>query len=197
MPLYSGMNSPSFPPNAHISVEAVCMSSSTPERVRPPFVADERTQLIGWYDLQRAVVHAKCEGLSDEDAHRALLPSSPLMTVAGVVSHLRWVEHRWFEVLFLGGDKVGPRYEDDRDDAEFLVDDVPLAELLAAYRQQCERSNEIFAAHSLDDVGRHPDGGSAKASLRWMIIHMVEETARHAGQLDVIRELIDGQTGYY
>jgi uncharacterized damage-inducible protein DinB len=171
--------------------------TTAPERVRPPFVADERTQLIGWYDLQRAVIHAKCEGLSEADAHRSLLPSSPLMTVAGVVSHLRWVEHAWFEVLFLGGDKAGPRYEDDRDDAEFLVDDIPLGELLAAYRQQCERSNEIAAGHSLDAVGRHPDGGSAQASLRWMLVHMVEETARHAGQLDVIRELIDGQTGYY
>jgi hypothetical protein len=65
----------------------------TPRRIRPPFLADERTQLVGWLDLQRAIVHWKCAGLSEVDAHRSVLPTSPLMTMAGVVSHLRWVEH--------------------------------------------------------------------------------------------------------
>lgn len=74
----------------------------TPVRLRPPLVADERTQLVGWLDLQRAIVHLKCEGLSDADAHRSVLPASPLTTAAGVVSHLRWVENLWFEVVFLG-----------------------------------------------------------------------------------------------
>jgi Protein of unknown function (DUF664) len=73
-----------------------------PPRSRPPYVADERTQLVGWLDLQRALVHRKCEGLSDADSHRSVLPTSPLMTMAGVVSHLRWVENLWFEVLFSG-----------------------------------------------------------------------------------------------
>lgn len=62
----------------------------TLERVRPPFVADERTQPVGWLDLQRALVSWKCQGLSDADAHRVVIPTSPLMTVAGIVSHLRW-----------------------------------------------------------------------------------------------------------
>jgi hypothetical protein len=74
----------------------------TPVGRRPPFVADERTQLVGWLDVQRAIVHRNCEGLSDADAHRAVLPGSPLVTMAGAVSHLRWVEHCWFEVVFLG-----------------------------------------------------------------------------------------------
>lgn len=169
----------------------------TPPRTRPPFEGDERTQLVGWLDLQRAVVHVKCEGLSDADSRRSLLETSPLMTIAGVVSHLRWVEATWFEVLFLGGDKVGPQFDEEHEDADMLVGEVPLAELLAAYEQQCVRSNEIVAEHSLDDVGRHPEFESAKASLRWMLVHMIEETARHAGQLDIIRELIDGQVGYY
>lgn len=60
--------------------------------------ADERTQLVDWLDLQRAIVHMKCDGLSDADAHRSVLPVSRLMTMAGVVSHLRWAEHCWFEV---------------------------------------------------------------------------------------------------
>lgn len=169
----------------------------TPPRERPPFVADERTQLVGWLDLQRALVHWKCEGLSEEDAHRAVLPSSPLMTMAGVVSHLRWVEHTWFEVLFLGGAADGPAFDETVEDRDMMVEGVPLARLLGEYGRQCARSNEIIAAHALDDVGRHPDFTSARASLRWMLIHLVEETARHVGHQDAIRELLDGQVGYY
>jgi hypothetical protein len=169
----------------------------SPPRVRPPFTADERTQLVGWLDMQRAIVHWKCEGLSEEDAHRSVLPDSPLMTVAGIVSHLRWTEQTWFEVLFLGGPAEGPQFVDDPEDADMRVEGVPLERLLGEYAAECERSNEIVAAHSLDDVGKHPDFRSAQASLRWMLIHMVEETARHAGHLDTIRELLDRSKGYY
>lgn len=166
-----------------------------PPRVRPAFVADERTQLVGWLDLQRAIVHLKCEGLSEADAHRSVLPTSPLMTMAGVVSHLRWVENCWFEVLFLGGPADSPQFQDDPEDADMRVEGIPLAQLLDEYEQQCVVANEIIAAHSLDEVGKHPDFESAAATLRWMLIHMVEETARHAGHLDIIRELIDGSAG--
>ena len=169
----------------------------TSSRTRPPLAADERTQLVGWLDLQRSLVHWKCEGLSDQDAHRSLLPTSPLMTMAGVVSHLRWVENTWFEVLFLGEPGVGPQFDDEPEDAEMMVDDVSIERLLAQYDRQCVVSNEIIAAAALDDVGRHPDFTSAAATLRWMLLHMVEETARHVGHLDLIRELLDGKKGYY
>jgi hypothetical protein len=160
-------------------------------------VADERTQLVGWLDMQRAIVHWKCEGVSAADTHRPVLPASPLMTMAGLVSHLRWVENLWFEIIFLGRPAKGPQFEDDREDADMIVEGVPLAELLQDYERQCAVSNEIIAAHPLDEVGRHPDFRAAAASLRWVLIHMVEETARHAGHLDTIRELLDGDTGYY
>ncbi|MFJ8074561.1 DinB family protein [Streptomyces sp. NPDC096176] len=169
----------------------------TPSRTRPPFSADERTQLVGWLDMQRAIVHYKCEGLSDEDAHRPLLPSSPLMTMAGVVSHLRWTENTWFEVLFLGRPADGPQFVEEPEAADMRVEGIPLAQLLDEYVKQCAISNEIVAAHPLDQTGRHPDFRSASASLRWMLIHMVEETARHAGHMDAIRELLDGEKGYY
>jgi len=168
-----------------------------PSRTRPPFAADERTQLVGWLDMQRAIMHWKCEGLSDEDAHRTVLPASPMMTMAGIVSHLRWVEHTWFEVLFLGRPADGPQFQEEPEDADMMVEGVPLAQLLEEYERQCAVSNEIIAAHSLDQAGKHPDFRSAAASLRWMVIHMVEETARHAGHLDAIRELLDGRKGYY
>jgi uncharacterized damage-inducible protein DinB len=169
----------------------------THSRVRPAFVADERTQLVGWLDMQRELVHWKCEGLSDPDAHRSVLPSSPLMTMAGIVSHLRWVEHCWFEVLFLGRPAESPQFQEEPEDADMIVDGLTLEQLLSEFEQQCKVSNEIIAAHSLDDVGTHPDFGSSAATLRWMLIHMVEEVARHVGQMDIIRELLDGSKGYY
>lgn len=68
---------------------------------RPPLTADERTQLTGWLELQRALVRRKLDGLTATDEHRAVLPGSPLMTPAGLVSHLRWTEHCWFNVIFM------------------------------------------------------------------------------------------------
>ncbi|MCX4647594.1 MULTISPECIES: DinB family protein [unclassified Streptomyces] len=168
-----------------------------PPRIRPPYDADERTQLVAWLDMQRTVVQWKCEGVSEKDAHRSVLPASPAMTVAGVVSHLRWVEHCWFEVMLLGGAAEGPQFDDGPEDADMLVDDIPLDQLLGEYARQYARSNEITAAHSLDQAGRHPDFRAGSANLRWILLHMIEETARHAGHLDAIRELLDGEKGYY
>ncbi|WP_199545622.1 DinB family protein [Streptomyces sp. N35] len=165
---------------------------------RPPLTPDERTSLVGWLDLQRQILRWKCEGVSEEDADRAVLPSSPLTTMAGLIAHMRWVEHTWFEVLFLGGDeKANPSFDEDREDADWDTKGQTLAGLLAAYETQCARSNEIVAAASLDDVGRHEGYRSGGANLRWMLTHMVEETARHAGHADIVRELLDGAKGYY
>jgi uncharacterized damage-inducible protein DinB len=172
-------------------------SAATPPRVRPDTTDDERAQLVGWLELQRSIIHWKCEELSDIDADRSILPTSPLMTMAGVVSHLRWVEHAWFEVLFLGGPTVGPLFQDEPEDAEMRVEGIPLTQLLGDYDRQCKVSNEIVAAHSLDDVGKRAGFGSGAASLRWMLFHMIEETARHAGHLDIMREQLDGARGYY
>ena len=168
----------------------------TPPRTRPPQVADERTQLLGWLDLQRSLVHWKCEGLSEQDAHRAVLPASPLMTMAGLVNHLRWVEHCWFEVLFLGRSAEANPQFGDVDQLDFMVEGVALQQLLGEYARQCETSNEIVAAASLDDVGANEDFGGAP-TLRWMLLHMLEEVGRHVGHMDAMRELIDGRKGYY
>jgi hypothetical protein len=178
--------------------DGLASAGVTSPRQRPPLVADERTQLLGWYEMQRSIVRWKCEDLSDADAQRSIIPTSPLLTVAGIVSHLRWTEHCWYEVLFLGGPADGnPQFDEHTDNGEWTVPDIPLATLLAEYERQCARSDEIIAAHSFDEPGRHPDYRSGGASLRWMVIHMVEETARHAGHLDTVRELLDGRKGYY
>ena len=160
-------------------------------------MSDERTQLIGWLDLQRALVHYKCAGLSEQDAHRALLATSPAMTIAGLVSHLRWVEHCWFEVLFLDRPADSNPQFGEVADADFQVGDTPLGELLDDYARQCAVSDEIVAAASLDDLGQNREYGGDGLTLRWILFHMIEEVARHAGHLDLLREQLDGTTGYY
>ena len=166
---------------------------------RPPLTADERGQLTGWLDLQRSFVRMKCQGLSEEDAHRKLLPTSPLMTMAGVVAHLRWNEYSWFQLNLAGVPNTGqtPWTEGGHPDAEMFVDDIPIAQLLDEYDAECARSNETIAAHSLDALEQGPYAAKGDAaSLRYILCHMIEETARHVGHLDIIRELLDGTTGY-
>src|SRR5512140_1470807 len=140
-------------------------------RSRPDRTADERTQLLGWFDLQRGIVRLKCEGLSDGDAHRALIPSSPLMTVAGIVSHLRWCEELWCREVLLGqpgqGRGFGPA-PDDLDDPEFLVEGIPLATLLQEYEEECARSDAAIAAHALEAPGSTAMHSVGTASLRWI-----------------------------
>ncbi|MFI7059660.1 DinB family protein [Kribbella sp. NPDC050124] len=165
--------------------------------MRPPLAADERTQLIGWLDHQRSLVRPKCEGLGEIDAHRKLLSTSPLMTVAGLVAHLRWVEYSWFTENLLGTPDTGqtPWTEGGHPDAEMFVDDVPLAQLLDEYDAECKRSNEIVAGFSLDDVERLVVRDAGRASVRYILCHMIEETARHLGHLDIIREVLDRVNG--
>ncbi|MFW6691619.1 DinB family protein [Streptomyces sp. MAR4 CNX-425] len=163
---------------------------------RPPLLADERAALTGWLELQRKILRWKCEGVSDEDARRSVIPTSPLMTLAGLVAHMRWTEHTWLDVIFLGGDSSrNPAFDESADeDADWFTEGATLAQLLADYEAQCARSDEIVAAASLDDVARHP---RQQASLRWILLHLIEETGRHAGHADLVRELVDGTKGYY
>lgn len=168
-----------------------------PPRVRPSRAADERTQLLGWLNLQRAIVHWKCEGLADSDAHRAVLPASPDLTMAGLVAHLRWTEHLWFEIIMEGAPTgENPQFRAE-EDADMRVGGISLTGLLADYDAQCVRSAEIVAAHSLGDLSADREVVPEPVSLRWILFHMVEETARHAGHADAIRELTDGVKGYY
>jgi len=166
--------------------------------MRPPLTADERTQLTGWLEHLRSLVRTKCEGLSETDAHRKVLPTSPLMTVAGLVAHMRWVEYSWFTMNLLGTPDTGqtPWTDEGHPDAEMFVDEVPLAQLLDEYDAECARSNEIVDGFDLGDVERAEVRDSGQASVRYILCHMIEETARHLGHLDIIRELLDGATGY-
>jgi uncharacterized damage-inducible protein DinB len=163
-------------------------------RTEPPYAGDERTQLDAWLDWHRGTVYAKCAGLSTDDAWRAPLPASPLVSAAGLVSHLTWVERHWFEGIVAGGQVRWPGGPDDPD-AEFRrLGDEGVAEVLARYAAQCERSREIARGLPLDGYGRREWRG-ARVALRYVMLHLIEETARHNGHLDAVRELVDGVTG--
>lgn len=165
------------------------------QRVTPPMAADERTMLTSWLDWHRATVLTKCAGLAPQLSSAAPLPTSPMMTVGGLVSHLRWEEHFWFEVTMLGAHSRSPATEQDPDAAFRVGDERPLAELLDEYESQCQRSREITAKLELGSSSRGDLGPLGRATLRWTLVHMLEETARHNGHLDLLRELTDGTTG--
>jgi hypothetical protein len=107
------------------------------------------------------------------------------MSIAGVVSHLRWAEYGWFVTSFLGED-AGER------PTGWGVDGVLLPRLLDEYDLQCARSREIVAAHELGQLEAFAPPGLPLVSLRWILTHLIEETARHLGHLDVLRELAGG-----
>src|ERR1700683_2223677 len=111
---------------------------------------DERTVLTTFLDYARDTVHAKCAGLPDADARRAPLPGSPLMTISGLVSHLRWVESWWIEAIGLGGTIDAPWTEDDPDREFRIATGIPLTQLLAEYRAACARHSDLVAGLDLD-----------------------------------------------
>jgi uncharacterized damage-inducible protein DinB len=157
---------------------------------------DERTTLTTFLDYARDTVHAKCAGLPDADARRAPLPGSPLMTVCGLVSHLRWVESSWIEVTLLGGAIDAPWTEGDPDREFRIAAGVPLAQLLAEYRAACTRHRDLVASLDLDAPSRgHLAWRTEPVTLRWILFHLTEETARHNGHIDILRELADGTRG--
>jgi Protein of unknown function (DUF664) len=155
--------------------------------------AAERELLSGFLDWYRAVVENKVTGLAIEDAGRVMTPTglSPL----GIVKHLGDVEQGWFRERF-ADEAIDTPWSDDDPFAVFRVephDSVP--SILGFYRASTEHSRRILDGAALDDlsVGESPVYG--RVSLRWIVVHMIEETARHAGHLDLMREQIDGRTG--
>jgi uncharacterized damage-inducible protein DinB len=163
----------------------------TPDsRPQPPEHGGERETLEGFLDHQRATIVYKATGLSDADAATRLLPS--LTTVSGVIRHLADVERSWFRDVLAGERDVPARWTDDDLDGEFRISATDsLAEILADYEQACAESRAVSAAFQLDDRASRRN----EFSLRWILVHMIEETARHAGHVDILRELLDGATG--
>ncbi|GCB46169.1 hypothetical protein SNL152K_3467 [Streptomyces sp. NL15-2K] len=164
-------------------------------RTDTPPAWDERTQLTTFLDYARHTARAKRKDASAEGARTALLPGSPLMTLCGLINHLRWVEYYWFQVVFLGEEDEGPWMDEDPDREMRVAVDFPLKDLIAEYDEQAARYRELVAAHDLDTKAQRPIRDGRHVDLRWILLHLIEETSRHNGHLDIVRELVDGTTG--
>jgi uncharacterized damage-inducible protein DinB len=164
-------------------------------RTDTPQVWDERGTLTAMLDYVRDTVRAKCEGLSEVDARSAPLPTSPLMSISGLVSHIHWVEYSWFQVRFVGEEDQGPWTEEDPDREMHFALDTPIGDLLDAYDAQSERYRALVAATDLDARSVQATRAGEHVTLRWIVLHLIEEIARHNGHIDLLREMADGVTG--
>ncbi|MDT0346163.1 DinB family protein [Streptomyces litchfieldiae] len=157
--------------------------------LRPPSInADEKTTLLAFLDYLREAVAAKAAGLPEQTARTPGVPSGT--SLLRLVKHLTAVEFNWFTWSYTGAEV--PLADDESD----VPPDETAATLLTAYREAIARSNEI--ARACDDLNR-PGARSLRETppptMRWILTHMIEETARHAGHADILREQIDGTTG--
>jgi len=163
----------------------------------PVVQANEKDSLAGFLDFYRGVIERKLDGLSLTDATRPLTPTG--LSCLGIVRHLGWVEYYWFRHCFAGEDVVPPPREEGDNAVQFRVgSDETVDSVLDFYKSESSHSRVVAAASdSLDALSARDNPSFGRVSLRWVLIHMVEETARHAGHLDVMREMIDGRTGYF
>ncbi len=152
----------------------------------------ERATLEAFLDDYRDIVVRKVSGLSDADARRHLVQSPS--TVGGLVKHLRWAEYGWFE-QFLQGRLDDNRRTHERSWEFELQPDELLPDLIAQYQAQSDESRRIAAHFPLDHELWHGRLNTT-VSLRWIYLHMIQETARHTGQIDILREQLDGGTGF-
>ncbi len=168
--------------------------------------------VLDFLAAQRDVVLAIVAGLDEEAWHRSVVPSG--WTPAGLIEHLSGAELHWFQgvvarnfepgegvrwLLAQQGKSAAELAEDEAEDAYDpaapFVTDLPSAEIIAEYRDLCARSDAVLASTPLSARPRGRHGDYQPPDVRWVVLHMIEETARHAGHLDIARELLDGQTG--
>jgi uncharacterized damage-inducible protein DinB len=160
-----------------------------------PRLGDERTTLNEFLRVQRLTLQLKCDGLDPEQlARRSVEPST--MSLLGLVRHMAEVERAWFRRRFAGAD-VPKRYQTDADpDADFngaVADPAVAEEAWAAWREEVAFAEQFTRDHDLDFVGHDSEG--EPISLRELLVHMIEEYARHNGHADLLRERIDGRVG--
>jgi uncharacterized damage-inducible protein DinB len=161
-------------------------------------VDQERRALLYFLEYQRASVLAIVEGLEEQAWYTPAVPSG--WTVAGLIEHLGDAERHWFQRVVAGSEADLP-WDEGRppyDPESAFVCDRPVADVLAYYGEQCRRSDEVLSSLSLAAApkGRHGDPEvDEPPSVRWIVLHMIEETACHSGHLEIARELLDGRTG--
>ncbi|WEH19503.1 DinB family protein [Streptomyces sp. VNUA24] len=169
----------------------------TTERTEPSLTADERTMLEGWLDYHRETLALKCAGLDDARLRTASVPPSEL-SLLGLVRHMAEVERIWFRKVLVDDDR-GPIYFSEEDpDGEFhLTEADTWEEAYGTWQREIAAARRNAEGFALADVARavHRRAGEAP-SLRWIYTHMIEEYARHNGHADLLRERLDGTTGY-
>ncbi len=154
--------------------------------------ATERDALCGFLDQARDALIRKVGGLSDMDARKAATVSS--LSLLGLVKHSAVWERRWFQIIFAGRSFLDEWPADEAADATFELSDGDTVEsVLAYYREQIAVSRQITASVDLDTRCARRD--LVDQNLRWVALHLIQETARHAGHADIIREAIDGSRG--
>ena len=159
--------------------------------LRVPYTGSEKESLCVALDRHRDVVLWKLEGLGDEQLRRPMTESGT--SLLGLVKHLASVEYGWFCTTFgREGDAI-PFDENDPDADMRAEPHETAADIAAYYRRARAAADQVIDELDLEDTGTAWHG--ATVSMRWVLIHMVEETARHAGHMDILRELIDGATG--
>lgn len=156
-----------------------------------PFTGDEKKSLHVSLDRHRDVVVWKLDGLDDEQLRRPMTPTGT--NLLGLVKHLAAVEYWWFCGTFARETEPLPFAEDD-ENADLRVEPhETTADILAFYARARAAADAVVDELEVDDTGTAWFGDTV--SMRWVLIHMIEETARHAGHMDIVRELIDGATG--
>jgi uncharacterized protein DUF664 len=160
-------------------------------RSRPISRGSERAMLESMLDFYRATVVNKVAGLTDDQAFRAVVSPSSL-TPATVVKHLAGTERFWFSIDFANLDVEWPWLDDDLHGNFRIEPGDTLAAIVADYVRECENSRRAITDAELDDSAR---GQDMDFTLRFAMIHMIEETARHCGHLDLLREATDGTVG--
>lgn len=164
-------------------------------RDEPPRTGGERETLTAELDWQRGTFELKCAGVPPERLSEQAIPPSGL-SLHGLVRHLAGVERWWFRIQFAGQDLPLLYYSDDDPDQDFESLDGDPAGALAVWRAECDGAREIVAAaSSLDLTGTVLRSGQP-ISLRRILVSMIAEYARHNGHADLLRERIDGATGY-
>ena len=156
-------------------------------------MGDDRTMLPTWLDYQRATLLWKCELLEGDALVRRSVPPSPV-SLLGIVRHMTLVEWSWFERVFAATGTPRPISTEHDEDADWNdLDPVRAMEDIELFQRQCDISRAIVAgAQSMDQLAAD---ARDDVSLRWIMVHMVEEYARHNGHADFLRELIDGAVG--
>jgi len=168
------------------------MTDVTPVvRSRPIAQGSERAMLESMLDFYRATVVNKVAGLTDAQAFTAAVSPSTL-TPATVVKHLAGTERFWFSIDFAALDVTWPWTDDDLHGNFRIEPGDSLTSIVADYVEECASSRRAIADSHLDDAAR---GEDMDFTLRFAMLHMIEETARHCGHLDLLREATDGAVG--